>query len=334
LKPQRRTILFLAITKRNANMSRAWAMFWLVGLIWGSSFLLIRVGVGEMSPSQVVLIRCAIAAIGLNAVLFLRGMRLPSDWSGWRDMIILGIGNAAVPYLLIGMGEQQVPSNVTSVLQSTTALFTMPIAHFVMTDERMTLPKIAGVVLGFVGVLILASTSATPGEAISVPHVLSILGGALSYAVFSIFSRRVTARRREAGLPKIEPLAIAASTFIPASFFALVAMFVEPVLGGRAATPLGAVSSDGLIAVIILGFVNTFIAYMFFYYVLQELGASRATTVTYVVPVVGLILGWLVLNEHIDALILVGAALIFAGIAITNISFDRLWTWVRPRPIG
>ncbi len=314
-------------------ISRAWIMFWLVAVIWGSSFLLIRVGVGEMSPSQVVLIRCVIAAVGLNIVLFLRGMRLPSDMKGWRDMILLGIGNAAIPYLLIGIGEQQVPSNVTSVLQSTTALFTMPIAHFVMTDERMTLPKIIGIVLGFVGVTVLASTSATPGEDISIPHVLSILGGALSYAIFSIFSRVVTARRRAQGLPKIEPLAIAASTFIPASVFALVAMFVEPLLGGRAATPLSAVSSDSLIAVVVLGFVNTFIAYMFFYYVLQELGASRATTVTYVVPVVGLILGWLVLNEHIDAMLLVGAALIFAGIAITNMNFERLWAWVRPRPV-
>lgn len=315
-------------------MSRAWAMFWLVGLIWGSSFLLIRVGVGEMSPSQVVLIRCAIAAVGLNLVLRLRGMRLPSDRWAWRDMIALGIGNAALPYLLIGIGEQQVPSSVTSVLQSTTALFTMGIAHFAMSDERLTLPKIAGVLLGFFGVIVLASSSATPGVEGSLPHVLAILGGALSYASFSIYSRLVTARRREAGLPKIEPLAIAASTFIPASIFGLVAVFVEPVLGGRAATPLNAVSSDGLIAVLMLGFVNTFIAYLFFYYVLQELGASRATMVTYVVPVVGLILGGLVLNEHIDALILVGAALIFAGIAITNISFERLWTRVRPRPIG
>ncbi len=315
-------------------ISRAWVMFWLVGLIWGSSFLLIRVGVGEMSPSQVVLIRCVIAAIGLNLVLFMRGMRLPSDWQGWRDMTLLGIGNAAIPYLLIGIGEQQVPSNVTSVLQSTTALFTMLIAHFAMADERMTLPKVAGVILGFMGVIVLASTSATPGEEISIPHVLSILGGAMSYAIFSIFSRVVTARRRAAGMPKIEPLAIAASSFIPASIFALITMFAEPLLGGRAATLLSTVSSDSLIAVLVLGFVNTFIAYLFFYYVLQELGASRATTVTYVVPVVGLVLGWLVLNEHIDIMLLVGAALIFAGIAITNMSFGRLWTWVRPRPVG
>ncbi len=315
-------------------MSRAWVMFWLVGLIWGSSFLLIRVGVGEMSPSQVVLIRCAIAAIGLNVVLFLRGMRLPSDAKAWRDMAIIGVGNAALPYLLLGIGEQYVPSNVTSVLQSTTALFTMPIAHFVMADEKLNPSKVIGVVLGFVGVVVLASSSGTPGQEFTFANTLPILAAALSYAIFAIYSRLVTQRRREAGLPKIEPLAVAASTFIPAVIFALIAMFLEPVLGGRAATPLSAVSSDGLIAVLMLGFINTFIAYMFFYYVLQELGASRGTMVTYVVPVVGLFLGWLVLNEHIDAMVILGAALIFAGIAITNISFERLWTRVRPRPIG
>jgi drug/metabolite transporter (DMT)-like permease len=315
-------------------MSRAWVMFWLVGLIWGSSFLLIRVGVGEMSPSQVVLIRCTIAAVGLNAVLAARRMRLPSDWKAWRDMTIVGIGNAALPYLLLGIGEQHVPSNVTSVLQSTTALFTMPIAHFVMADEKLNPSKVLGVVLGFVGVVVLAASSGTPGQEFSFTNTLPILAAALSYAIFAIYSRLVTQRRREAGLPKIEPLAVAASSFIPGALFALVAMLLEPVVGGRVPTPLGDISSDGLIAVLMLGFINTFIAYMFFYYVLQELGASRGTMVTYVVPVVGLFLGWLVLKEHIDSMIVVGAALIFAGIAITNISFERLWTRVRPRPIG
>jgi drug/metabolite transporter (DMT)-like permease len=307
-------------------ISRAWAMFWVVALIWGSSFLLIRVGVGEMSPSQVVFIRCLIAAIGLNAVLLLRRKRYPTDAAMWRNMAIIGVINASLPYLLLGIGEQNVPSNVASVLQATTALFTMVIAHFVMTDERMTWGKVIGIVLGFVGMVILASRSQSEGAA-SIIGALSIVGASFSYSVGAVFSRRSTRG-------KVEPIVIAATSFIFAAVSAFFYMLLEPLLGGRAAVPLADISQNVVLSVLALGFFNTFIAYLFFYYIIQELGAARATMVTYVVPVVGLILGGLVLGERIDAMLIFGAALIFAGIGIANVSAPRLMAWLRPRPVA
>jgi drug/metabolite transporter (DMT)-like permease len=307
-------------------ISRAWAMFWLVALIWGSSFLLIRVGVGEMSPAQVVFIRCTIAAIGLNAVLLLRRKRYPTDLTIWRNMLIIGVINASLPYLLLSLGEQNVPSNVASVLQSTTALFGMIIAHFAITDERVTWGKAIGIGLGFVGMLVLASRSQTEGEA-SLIGALCIVGASFSYACGAVFSRRVTRG-------KVEPLVIAATSFIFASVSALIYLGLEPLLGGRSAVPLADLSQNVIVAVFTLGVVNTFIAYLFFYYIIQELGAARATMVTYVVPVIGLILGWLVLGERIDATLILGAVLIFAGIGITNLSMPRLMAWLRPRPVA
>lgn len=307
-------------------ISRAWAMFWLVALIWGSSFLLIRVGVGEMSPSQVVFIRCVIAAIGLNAVLLLRGKHYPTDAAIWRNMVIIGVVNASLPYLLLSIGEQSVQSNVASVLQATTALFTMFIAHFTISDERMTWGKAIGIVLGFSGMIVLASRSQSEGEG-SILGALCIVGASLSYSCGAVYSRVVTRG-------KVEPIVIAATSFIFSAISAFIFMQLEPLLGGRAAVPLVDLSQNVLFSVLGLGFFNTFIAYMFFYYIIQELGAAKATMVTYVVPVVGLVLGWLVLGEYIDALLIVGAALIFAGIAMANLSAPRLMAWLRPRPVA
>jgi drug/metabolite transporter (DMT)-like permease len=307
-------------------ISRAWALFGLVALIWGSSYLLIRVGVEEMSASQVVFIRCIIAAIGLNAVLLLRGKRYPTNLTIWRNMAIIGVVNASLPYLLLSLGEQDVPSNVASVLQATTALFTMIIAHFTIVDERITWGKAIGIVLGFAGIVVLASRSQGEGEG-SIIGALCIIGASLSYASGAVFSRKATRG-------KVEPIATAAMSFIFSAISSLIYMLLEPALGGRAAVPLADLSQNVLISGFLLGFLNTFVAYLFFYYIIQELGAARATMITYVTPVVGLFLGWLVLGEAIDAMLIVGAILIFAGIAMANISAPRLMAWLRPRPVA
>lgn len=296
----------------------AWSSFWILGFIWGSSFLLIRVGVGEMSATQVVLIRTTVAALGLNAVLWLRGKRLPRDWATIRAFIFIGIGNATIPYTFIALGEQTITSGMAAVLQATASLFTLVIAHFAFADERMTVKKVMGLLIGFSGVIVLSSKSINGGE-LDTPTLLgqlAIVIASLFYATFITYSRRVIRR-------DIEPMVVAGGTFIPASLMAVVFVLLEPVFGGRAFVPFSEVSSDVTLAVFALGFFNTFVAYMFFYFIIQQLGAFRASMVTYIVPVVGLFLGWLVLNEEVDAVLLLGAGMIFAGIAIVNLRFSR-----------
>src|SRR5215471_14075230 len=121
---------------------RAWVMFWLVGLIWGSSYLLIRIGVQELTPFQVVFIRTAIAAVGLNIVAYLQGKRYPKEWLSRRSLILLGLGNVVAPFLLITWGEKSVESGLAGVLQATASLFALIIAHFAFQDERMTPQKV------------------------------------------------------------------------------------------------------------------------------------------------------------------------------------------------
>ncbi len=129
----------------------AWGGFWLLALIWGSSFLFIRIGVEQLPAFQLVFLRTLIAAVGLNVVVALRGQRLPTDWAGVRDLVFLGVVNTVLPFALITWGETKIESGLASVLQGTVALFTLAIAHFAFADERFSARKAAGLVVGFLG---------------------------------------------------------------------------------------------------------------------------------------------------------------------------------------
>ncbi len=297
----------------------AWFSFWLVAAIWGSSFLLIRVGVEQFTPGQVAFIRCLIAAVGLNAVLLLRGKRYPTDPKIWVAIVLVGIGNASLPYWLIGLSEQIITSSLASVIQATVPLFSLVIAHFMLADERITPPKIAGLALGFIGVSVLALRQGSlSGE---MTGVLLMVLGSFFYGLFAVFNRRTLSSR-------VEPIVIAGSTFIISTISALGIVLIEPALGIASANDVP-ITGDAWFAVIMLGLVNTFVAYLFFYFIIRELGAFRATSVTYIVPVFGVTLGALT-GETIDIVLILGAALILSGIAVINLG-GRVWSYGRTR---
>ncbi len=301
----------------------AWASFWILGLIWGSSFLLIRIGVEAIPATQLVFIRVLIGAVGLTIAMFVRGKRLPMDWPMLRAFIIIGAGNVAIPYTLISFAEQNITSGMAAVLQATASLFTLIIAHFAFADERMTPQKIVGLAIGFVGLIVLSSNAITPSGSPNTPMLLGIGGmvlASLFYAVFITYSRKVINH-------DIEPIVVAAGTFIPATFIAFGFMLLEPLMGGRAYIPFEALPSKALMAVIGLGFFNTFIAYLFFYFIIQQLGAFRASMVTYIVPAIGLLLGVLV-GETVTPTMLLGAVIIFMGIGIVNLHYNDLLRYV------
>lgn len=285
--------------KRNA-----WAAFWLVGLIWGSSFLLIRIGVQELKIAEVVFIRTFIGAIGLSAVIAVRRVAVPTDWPTLRALIIIGIGNVVAPFLLITWSETSITSGLASVLQATAALFSLVVAHFTFADDRITPQKLAGLATGFVGVVVLFSGEL--GGSNSLAGMLGMVLASLCYAVFTAYSRRFLQGN-------IAPVVVAGISQITA------AVITGPLALAGGFTPLNTVSSDTLIAVIILGLVNTFVAYLFYYFVVRELGVSRASMVTYITPVVGVVLGAIFLNEHVGITLVLGGGLIFAGIGIVNI---------------
>ncbi len=302
---------------------RAWIGFWILALIWGSSFLFIRISVEQLTTFQVVFIRTLIAAIGLNIVAYMRGKRLPTDWKGIRDLLILGIVNTVFPFVLITWGEKSIESSLAAILQGTAALFTMVVAHFVFVDERMTPRKIIGLVIGFIGVIILASRS-TEGEVIPTDATLHLLGqlaivaASFCYALGGTYSRTAIQNR-------LEPIIAAAGAMTVTAIISGILTFVAPLLGGPAPTPLADLTPRVLGAILALGLVNTFIAYIIFYALIPALGAARTSMVTYVIPAVGLILGAIFLGEAVDIRLLIGAALIMGSIAIVNLKFSSLF---------
>lgn len=318
--------------------TRAWVSFWLLGLIWGSSFLLIRVGVAEFKPVEVVFIRTAIAAVGLGLVIYFRRIPFPTRWPTLRSLIIIGFGNVVAPFMLITWGEQTVPSGMAAVLQSTAALFSLVIAHFAFEDEHITPQKIVGLILGFVGVVVLFSGELTQegaGAAGLLGHFAIVLAS-LCYATFTAMGRKVIQGRVEPIAVAFATMAVAAvATLLPALFSpARVVPLQTPVptlddyllriLASQPGfTPLSIVSSRVLLSVLLLGLLNTFVAYLFYYFIVRELGAARAAMVTYVIPPVGVTLGAFLLQESVGVTLLAGAGLVFAGIAIVNLRWFR-----------
>jgi drug/metabolite transporter (DMT)-like permease len=301
-------------TERGTILVGKWAAFWLLGLIWGSSFLLIRVGVEEVSPFEVVFIRTAIAAIGLNAILLLRGKHVPLNPRQFLPFIVIGVGNTVIPFTLISWGETQVESGLASVLNATAALFTLVIAHLTFQDERITAQKVIGLLVGFFGVVVLTSRSWVDGQVVlgNLAGQLAIVLASFFYAYFGVYSRKVMKDR-------YEPMQVAAGSMIVACVVSGILMMIAPYFNGQPPKPLSELSADARNALLLLGLVNTFIAYILYYWIIRELGAARASMVTYVTPAIAILLGTLILDETLDWRLLLGAALILSGIAVVNL---------------
>lgn len=295
---------------------RAWAGFWALAVIWGSSFLFIRIGVAELSTFQLVFIRTAIAALGLNAVAFLQGRRWPRDAAGLGDIVFLGVVNTVIPFTLITWGERSVESGLAAVLQGTAALFTLVLAHFAFHDERITPQKVAGLLVGFAGVVVLGTRTPAGGGSTDAGHhllgQLAIVAAAFCYAVGGVYSRKAIQQR-------LSPIVVAAGTMTVTAVITGILAYLAPLAGGAAPAALLSLAPRVAFAAVTLGVLNTFLAYLIFYSIIATLGASRASMVTYAIPAVGLALGTVFLAEPFDLQLLGGAVMIVGSIGVVNL---------------
>lgn len=299
-----------------------WLGFWMLGLIWGSSYLLIHIGVKELSPFQLVFIRTTIAAVGMNGIMIIWRKHLPATWREWLPLLLIGVGNTTIPFVLTTWGEKSVSTGLVSVLQSTEVLFTLLIAHFTLADERITVEKATGIGIGFIGVIVLANDPEQLQGRLDA--MLAIITAAIFYAIFLVYSRRVINQGTD-------PFVISAGSMTSAALTSGLGMILAPLLGGQAPTPFAQVGTSAWAAVLFLGVFNTFLAYMVSFHVLQQLGATRFSLLTYVILVVGVLLGILILKEPVTWRLGVGAALIMVGTGITNLppyrSVAGQWSW-------
>ncbi len=283
---------------------KEWAAFWLLGLIWGTSFLWIKIAVGHVPPLTVAALRLGIGLIGLLAVVAVRRQRFPRDFPTLRAYVTLSLVQSAIPFGLIAWGETKIGSGLAAILNGTTPLFTIVIAHLWLHDEKITPARTVGLAAGFAGVVVLGSRDLGPhGLADSAWGQMALLGASLSYAIAATYARKRL--RNEPPLVQATMVVLAGDLLL----WAAVAAAERPL--HLAGPPIV------WIALAWLGLLGSCVAYLLYFYLINTWGATRASLVTYVFPVVGLLLGITVLGEPADWRLWLGSLLVIAGILVT-----------------
>jgi drug/metabolite transporter (DMT)-like permease len=274
--------------------------------IWGASFLFIKLALAGLSPVQVVLGRLLAGAAVLLVVVVARRQALPHDPATWGHLALMGVVANIIPFFLIGWGEQRIASGLAGVLNGTTPLFTLGVALAVLPEQRWSPTRAAGMLLGFLGVvLVVGPWRQTDPVSSSVSGQLACLAAAGCYGVGFTYTRRFLAGR---GHP---PLALAAGQLVAAAgLLTLVAPLV-------AATPV-TLSAPVVASVLVLGAAGTGVAYLLYYRLIADAGATSASMVTYLVPVVAVLLGLVVLDEPLGWNLFAGAALVVLGVAVAE----------------
>lgn len=281
-----------------------WLVFIVLGLIWSSSFLWIKIGVQEIGPMALTAFRMLFGALTAVIIGIHQGVQWPRDAKTWRDFAILGPASLAIPIFFISWGEQTIDSAVASILNATVPLFTIFIAHIFLQDDKMTVQKVLGLLIGFAGVVVLMSEDITSGAQGSILGQGAVILASLFYAGSGVFARRVT-RNIDGTVRGALPLVTAA-------------LFMWAI-GPWAEKPFEFPSLPlTWTAILWLGVLGSGVAVLMLYYLIHEIGPTRTSMVTYLFPVGGVILGVIFLNEHLSWQLVAGTILIILSLVVVN----------------
>ncbi|MDE2571856.1 MAG: DMT family transporter [bacterium] len=290
-----------AVPKPQTMGSTEWVLLLVLAGLWGGTFYFYKL-LGEELPSfTVVLGRVGIAALALLAIVYLSGQRMPLAPRAWSAFLVMGLLNNIVPFSLIVWGETRIASGVAAILNATTPLFTVLLAHLFTRDERLSGRKVAGALFGLCGVVVLIGPSATHGLQLQSVAQLAVLVAALSYGFAGIYGRRF------AGQPPL----ITAAGQVSASALVMIPL---TLLVDRPWT-LAAPSAGGWAALIALALPCTAVAFVLYFRILAAAGAVNLLLVTLLVPIGALLLGAAFLGEPLTHGGLLGMLLIFIGLA-------------------
>lgn len=274
----------------------------LLALIWGSGFLWIEISLRGFTPVQLTFIRLALGAAVLLGVLRLRHLELPRG-AIWRHLIVAALLANAAPYLLFGIGQQSVPSNLAGAINATTPLWAVLFAVIAKTEPHLGSRRLIGLLVGLAGAIVILHPWTS--DTASLGGTLACLAASASYGASYVYMGRHLTHR---GLP---PLVLSAAQLIAASGLLLLA---SPYDGFTPPTW----RPDALLALLILGIIGTGVAYVLNYRIIQDDGPILASTVTYLLPVVAAALGVLVLDEPITAYLLFGVIIVLLGVTLTR----------------
>jgi drug/metabolite transporter (DMT)-like permease len=286
----------------------------ILALLWGSSFLFIKIGINSgMSPVLVAVWRLTVGAtllwaiVGLRQVFGTHSVRkpFPRGRTIWLRLALVGLVNNAIPFALIAWGETRISSGLASIFNSSMPIFTVIVAHLVTHDDRITPIKALGIIVGLAGVAVVIAPTTTDlsGELLG---SLAVIVASLSYALATVFVKKYLTGATD-------PTATGAGQLLMALLWLIPVAIATGAFNNVTALPL-----EAMLAVTALGVLGTGLAYFIYYQLIQRAKASQLSLVTYLLPVTALVWGALFLKEQISPFAIAGFALIIAGIMLVN----------------
>jgi drug/metabolite transporter (DMT)-like permease len=283
---------------------KVWLAFLALAIFWGTSFLFIKIGLETLQPMTLVAIRLIIGFLGLLVVMRWQRVGFPRSGRLWFHLGVLALINVIIPFNLITWAEQVVDSGLTSVLNSTVPLFSVIISGVILQVEEVTPGRVGGLIIGFLGVVLLIGPNIRNSSGQLIPY-LAIVLAAGCYAASSAYARRYFRGQ--------QPVLVAAGQLLVAG---IVVIVLAALLEDQSAQSFPLQTAFALLW---LGLLGSCAAYIFYFFVLEQWGATRATLVTYLIPIVGVTAGALVLGEVVGWRLVVGGVMILSGVGVVNL---------------
>jgi drug/metabolite transporter (DMT)-like permease len=287
----------------NAGSLNAKALVVLVvlGGLFGSAFLYMKVLVDEIAPIEIVAGRLSLGALVVFAIIAVRGKALSFTPATVATVSLLALLDSVIPFTLIAWSETKIDSGVASVLVSTMPMFTVVIASIAFPDERLAPVRLLGIPLGFLGVVTLTGGDVLDITSENAVGQLAVIAAAGCYGVASVYAKTL--------LKTHDALSLTGTKLAAGAVMAAVATAIT-----QGVPAYGALSVEGVLALLALGLLSTALAFLLYFWLVRTAGSVYASLVTYIVPVFGLLLGWAVLGEAIGLSTAFGAVLITAGV--------------------
>jgi drug/metabolite transporter (DMT)-like permease len=290
--------------QRNSN-TVVWALFIGLGFFWGSSYFWIKIGLETVPPLTLIAGRLVLASLFLWAVVLLTREPLPRSPRQYGHLLVMALVNIVVPFVLIAYGEQSIDSALASILNATVPLFVIILAPMFLPDERITWPRVAGLAVGFAGVILLVAPDLVNVQDQDLTGELLLIGSSVSYAIGNVYAKR-NVKGLAPRIPALFQVFLAALIIVPA------ALVIDRPFATVQPAP------EALLAIAWLGIIGSGFAYICYFTILANWGATRTSLVAYLLPVVGILLGSAILQDPLTLNRIAGTALVIAGIALVN----------------
>lgn len=278
---------------------KEWGLIIILSIIWGASFFFVEVALKEVTPLTIVLCRVALASLILLIIVHIKGYKMPSSPGIWGAFLIMGALNNIIPFSLIAWGQTHIESGLASILNATTPIFSVVLAHFLIKNEKLTKNRIIGVLIGWIGVAVLIGIDSIHSFGLGVMGQIAILGAAFLYACAAIYGHR---------FKNINALVVATGMLCSSTIIMIpLALFIEQPWN---LSP-GIMTLASLFG---LSAISTSLAYIIYFRVLATSGPTNILLVTFLIPISAILLGTIVLGEQLGWNAFVGMGMIFIGL--------------------